>query len=113
MGVCETDYHKCAVIATLWENQLFILVAVSYQTCLPVQSFVDCWGDLQPCLQHHLLSLQADFLGPFNKPEEVVGWGVGGVAGKMKIWFRNQVQSVSNSKTVRHLIKITAIHSIF
>ena len=50
---------------------MLFLEAVSYPTCLPVQSGVDCWGDLQPRLQHHLLSLQPDVLGPFNKPEEM------------------------------------------
>jgi len=41
-------------------------------SCLPVQSAVDCWGDLQPRLQHHLLSLQPDVLGPFNKPNPAI-----------------------------------------
>merc|ERR1711936_875233 len=32
---------------------------------------VQCWGNLQPCLQNSLLSLKTDILGPFNKPAQI------------------------------------------
>lgn len=43
-------------------------------TCLTVQSLtelVDWWGDLQALEQDSLLALEADVLGPADKPAEI------------------------------------------
>ena len=45
-------------------------------TCLTVQGgveLVDCWGDPQPGLEHNLLALETDVLGPPDEPAEVTG----------------------------------------
>ena len=47
---------------------------MSNLTSLLVESgveLVQCWRNLQPCLQNSLLSLKTDILGPFNKPAQI------------------------------------------
>ena len=51
-------------------------IGVSVPTCLPVQGgveLVDGGGDPEPGLQHHLLPLEADVLGPPDEPGQVAG----------------------------------------
>lgn len=49
-------------------------VIISINTCLTVQSLtelVDWWGDLQTLDEDSLLALEADVLGPADKPAEI------------------------------------------
>ena len=60
-----------AVVSNWWP------IGVSVPTCLPVQGgveLVDGGGDPEPGLQHHLLPLEADVLGPSDEAAQVPGW---------------------------------------